>query len=1176
MSNPATSSSNIVFDNTLSSPTTSNSRFSQAFLPLDPQGFLSFISQQTTNSRVPFSHTHTLQPPLNYANTTTDSNNGDINNCNDPQNNHNNYSYHNSPNRNHIQNRSYESNNYRNMSNCTNHQDNPQEFQSKSPHLNDSNTQFPEKRSSKPHNQDEFLQQLSINSDAKTPSSSPGRDNPPILLDETFNLSPSSFPLIPTNSHSNRPTSSSGNTTTTTPYFQPHSTSLKLKIPTSPLFKTNSISSGSSSPSSISSSNSRIESPGRSTSYTDLTPLPSPLIPTDSTAAIFKAFNGQSPPSSAISRAPSMRSSGLRFGLRQTKQNTVAAAITNKPSSAYSPVLTGVKMDEDGIISSFNLSESPSNSTEHYQSNSISVTTHSNTSLISKGDNNKDLSSTKQTNGDENALKFDHHLKNKTTTAVHNNFSQETQNLHQELSQNGRTPDPSTPSLISISSQQPLSYTSSSNSNTVLNTNVTEAHPNLSSVSVPTLNQSDQGSLHQLAPNSSMSAQPLPKPSQRKRATNPRSISEYTPQPIVPLAFSSYRKLSNLSTEIKNLDKDKDGDIVLKDRLDEDSIFEETINNHNFPLPPLIHVEKRESSTENPSNETLQDIPGTSSLKSETSVVSSIQSTKSCDTNTQHDDKETAPKIIFSANVSGATTSGILSPNSKIQPRSASSGSPAHGTPIQREKPAGSSRLLKVDSSSSLNTHTASNFQSQPYTSDTLVEGKVKPPRCTDRPEVSSVSCSTPHQNNDQNDYRIFHPEQTPNSVNTLNPVTITHPATITIPSDVSQDKTTIPSPQESTASAATASTSSGSISSSASIATASSVITSATSAVSNDKIYSEQVFEAYDSNMKKSTWNEIKQLGQGAFSRVILACPAERYIMPEYLGRRNEFRVAIKVVDIQIDGGHAHSRERMESGLKREIEILKVVKHPSLIQMYAFNIDHESAMMVLPLCPGGDLFDLIIKHRKEMKCALVRRIFGEVCRAVAYLHSKFVVHRDIKLENVLLNIPIEKLLQLDNIESHPTALATLTDMGLSRQITPENPSLSTRCGSVDYVPPELLMGQTYDGRQTDSWALGVLLYAMIEGRLPFDPQVYHGRQVRGKVAHRIARVEWSWVYFRDHKDTGDAYWEGGMELVEGALQKRDKRLLAMDMVNHPWVKGSAPETLESPWIKDISHIFKE
>lgn len=84
-----------------------------------------------------------------------------------------------------------------------------------------------------------------------------------------------------------------------------------------------------------------------------------------------------------------------------------------------------------------------------------------------------------------------------------------------------------------------------------------------------------------------------------------------------------------------------------------------------------------------------------------------------------------------------------------------------------------------------------------------------------------------------------------------------------------------------------------------------------------------ERVFEAYDTEMQKSTWNEIKSLGRGAFSKVVLGCPADRYLKPEYQGRALEFKVAIKIVDIALEG--QHSRERMEGGLKREIDILKV-----------------------------------------------------------------------------------------------------------------------------------------------------------------------------------------------------------------------------------------------------------
>lgn len=180
----------------------------------------------------------------------------------------------------------------------------------------------------------------------------------------------------------------------------------------------------------------------------------------------------------------------------------------------------------------------------------------------------------------------------------------------------------------------------------------------------------------------------------------------------------------------------------------------------------------------------------------------------------------------------------------------------------------------------------------------------------------------------------------------------------------------------------------------------------------------------------------------------------------------------------------------------------------------------------------------------------------------------------------MLLNIPVQELLEIKDFDKYPKALATLTDLGLSRRIDPEDPMLTTRCGSEDYVPPELLMGQPYDGRQTDSWALGVLLYAMMEGRLPFDPPPNASGRRRGRTAHRIARVEWAWFKFRDYEPDSSTTtssgktWEGAKAIVEGCLQKRDIRLMAHDIAAMPWVQLGLDGPLEYPWPFDISQIF--
>lgn len=101
-------------------------------------------------------------------------------------------------------------------------------------------------------------------------------------------------------------------------------------------------------------------------------------------------------------------------------------------------------------------------------------------------------------------------------------------------------------------------------------------------------------------------------------------------------------------------------------------------------------------------------------------------------------------------------------------------------------------------------------------------------------------------------------------------------------------------------------------------------------------------------------------------------------------------------------------------------------------------------------------------------------------------------------------------------------------------------------------------MGQEYDGRATDAWALGVLLYAIMEGRLPFDP--VPGARRKSPTSHRIARCEWSWVRWAD----GDGEWdagkggelEGGGEVVEGLLVRASRRWALEKVAGMEWVRG--------------------
>ncbi|OKL63474.1 hypothetical protein UA08_01799 [Talaromyces atroroseus] len=301
--------------------------------------------------------------------------------------------------------------------------------------------------------------------------------------------------------------------------------------------------------------------------------------------------------------------------------------------------------------------------------------------------------------------------------------------------------------------------------------------------------------------------------------------------------------------------------------------------------------------------------------------------------------------------------------------------------------------------------------------------------------------------------------------------------------------------------------------------------------------------------------YRKLRQLGHGTFSQVSLAVR----IPEDASGKDGHFRmpslmsqklVAVKIIEYGPAGGA--DEERVEVSLKREVEILKLVNHPSLVQLKAFGSDDKRALLVLDYCPGGDLFEFATSEMKSlMTPPLIRRMFAELVGAVRYLHANFIVHRDIKLENVLVNLPPSAMEQISDWRTYDRAVITVSDLGLSRRIPepPESPLLHTRCGSEDYAAPEILMGQPYDGRSTDAWALGVLLYAMMENRLPFDalPGTRGDpAKLRARTPHRIARCEWSWYRYTDEEEEWDPVkgkgLEGARECVEGLLKRHSRR----------------------------------
>jgi len=151
------------------------------------------------------------------------------------------------------------------------------------------------------------------------------------------------------------------------------------------------------------------------------------------------------------------------------------------------------------------------------------------------------------------------------------------------------------------------------------------------------------------------------------------------------------------------------------------------------------------------------------------------------------------------------------------------------------------------------------------------------------------------------------------------------------------------------------------------------------------------------------------------------------------------------------------------------EIEILKAINHPHIVPMFAIFDTDKTLFIVMELMEGGELYDEIIR-RKSFTEGDASYIMRQLVEALDYLHQQGIVHRDLKLENLLL-------VKKDSLE------IKLADFGLSRIYSGKK--MQTACGTPFYIAPDIIKGKGY-GPEVDMWAAGVILYVLLSGRLPF------------------------------------------------------------------------------------------
>ncbi|XP_017539359.1 MAP/microtubule affinity-regulating kinase 3 isoform X4 [Pygocentrus nattereri] len=211
-----------------------------------------------------------------------------------------------------------------------------------------------------------------------------------------------------------------------------------------------------------------------------------------------------------------------------------------------------------------------------------------------------------------------------------------------------------------------------------------------------------------------------------------------------------------------------------------------------------------------------------------------------------------------------------------------------------------------------------------------------------------------------------------------------------------------------------------------------------------------------------------LKTIGKGNFAKVKLA----RHILT---GRE----VAIKIID------KTQLNPTSLQKLFREVRIMKILNHPNIVKLFEVIETEKTLYLVMEYASGGEVFDYLVAHGR-MKEKEARAKFRQIVSAVQYCHQKHIVHRDLKAENLLLDADM-------NIK--------IADFGFSNEFTLGN-KLDTFCGSPPYAAPELFQGKKYDGPEVDVWSLGVILYTLVSGSLPFDGQnlkELRERVLRGK-----------------------------------------------------------------------------
>lgn len=262
--------------------------------------------------------------------------------------------------------------------------------------------------------------------------------------------------------------------------------------------------------------------------------------------------------------------------------------------------------------------------------------------------------------------------------------------------------------------------------------------------------------------------------------------------------------------------------------------------------------------------------------------------------------------------------------------------------------------------------------------------------------------------------------------------------------------------------------------------------------------------------------YNLGQTLGKGSFS-----------LVKEGIDTETHAKYAVKIIPKSNMNTDA-DRERFE----REVNVILKMNHPGIIKIINFLVDSNFFFLIMEFVDGGTLLSQLSAPASVNENSM-KPVFKQILETVQYIHSQGIAHRDLKLENVLYDT---------------TGNIKIIDFGFSRFANPGQ-LFATPCGSPAYAAPEVLSGQNYDGKAADMWSLGVLLFGLVTGDLPW------------KTSNKMG------VYQQILK--GQLDFPPGLSVLCTDLISK---LLSPD----PIERYTASESLKHPWLEGIDVSWNE